>query len=1081
VATVYKIHPAIGIARVGNSPDEFFVGSERLGRPPTPQGGFKDAQCRVKRQAARFRIFAHHDDGTATEITDVEADIHWTVELANTKAAHPDRHNTEPRAQLEIKPGPRTLSGPNRAEKFDTGTIAFDNAPVTTVPLGEIRSDPQNHLLVMGGAGTSASPAGTALDGYFWASDDWYDDVADGPVTATITLRADGSTPTVSGAWVLVAPPKFAPDQDSVITLYDRVRQAMVEGGLLPQPTTTSYTTDIYPILQRARDTRGVEQTGGVHTWPDPVTNPGLRAAIFAKLKNPVSGGGNMPPLNDSSTNDDTLTRQQYDHMQRWSAGTFAADWVGVPSPQADLTPDGLDRAALEACVGGAFYPGIEAGGLPGPANRPIVDPTKYAEPFRLDHAVLKPGDLTYVMALPWQNDFYQCGDNWWPVPRPNYVNRGGVANQVFIGGVVVGGQGMVDNWHKLGFVVRQAAGLVEVDRCDAPSVNLLTTVLNFQHVPQGPMGMVRETALAITFEVSAPSGPVTLQYAPGGAPNHPQLVAYNTAVTVGPTTPTAVATARLWVVYRTSTPGDVLPPQTLVVGDGSSTWTVTVTGDTVGRRSVATALVLDRSASMAEDAGGGTTKHTLLQQAASIFVDTLLEGDGVAVVRFNEDAEVLEGVVELGPGGLSDVSRSHTKDVINGPDLDPDGSTSIGDGIFEARGALAAATSPSDGGKALVVLTDGVENQPRWIADVANDITEFTYAVGLGQPQNISVSALQKVSGNNGGYLLVTGPVGTDNRFLLQKYFLQILAGISNAEIALDPDGLLLPERIERVPFQLISGDAGVDVVLLTPDPQVVDFRVETPSGQVIEPWRAQSEPGMRFVTSDGVAYYRIALPFEFLRDRFDVGGTWNAVLTLGRPRLERSDSRDGTDPSIRYAATAAPRSAQAANTSAGRLRAARDAILAAERGAEAPRAADTSDGVPYSIVVHTYSNLTLDAHAEQSGFEPGAEVRLSAALAVSGIPFDGSATVWAEVTLPFGQTFTVGMDEGNQGGYTGSFATEAVGVYRIRVRANGTTTRGEPFAREKTLSAAVWRGGDQGPDPQSDRQGVAARTGTP
>jgi hypothetical protein len=74
---------------------------------------------------------------------------------------------------------------------------------------------------------------------------------------------------------------------------------------------------------------------------------------------------------------------------------------------------------------------------------------------------------------------------------------------------------------------------------------------------------------------------------------------------------------------------------------------------------------------------------------------------------------------------------------------------------------------------KSLVVLTDGVENQP----EVAPQINEYTYAVGLGKPQNISVSALQTISGNNGGYLLVTGAIGTDNRFMLQKYFLQILA----------------------------------------------------------------------------------------------------------------------------------------------------------------------------------------------------------------------------------------------------------------------------------------------------------------
>jgi hypothetical protein len=87
----------------------------------------------------------------------------------------------------------------------------------------------------------------------------------------------------------------------------------------------------------------------------------------------------------------------------------------------------------------------------------------------------------------------------------------------------------MVDNWHRLGFVVRQGSQLVEVDRCDLPTVNLLTPLLNFQHVPQGPMGMVREAALAITFEVHLTVGPGHAQYAPRGAPAHPQLVAFNT------------------------------------------------------------------------------------------------------------------------------------------------------------------------------------------------------------------------------------------------------------------------------------------------------------------------------------------------------------------------------------------------------------------------------------------------------------------------------------------------------------------------------------------------------------------------
>ena len=117
--------------------------------------------------------------------------------------------------------------------------------------------------------------------------------------------------------------------------------------------------------------------------------------------------------------------------------------------------------------------------------------------------------------------------------------------------------------------------------------------------------------------------------------------------------------------------------------------------------------------------------------------------------------------------------------------------------------------------------MTDGIENRARYIADVASANQRATYALGLGTPQNTSAAALQTISGNNGGFLLITGAIGTDNRFLLQKYFLQILAGVSNADVVLDPEGELSPGRVHRIPFQLTRADAGVDVILLTPSTQ--------------------------------------------------------------------------------------------------------------------------------------------------------------------------------------------------------------------------------------------------------------------
>jgi hypothetical protein len=46
---IIKIHPAIGIARLGNSPTGFFIGPEQPGVHPRPRGGYRDAKgsCRT--------------------------------------------------------------------------------------------------------------------------------------------------------------------------------------------------------------------------------------------------------------------------------------------------------------------------------------------------------------------------------------------------------------------------------------------------------------------------------------------------------------------------------------------------------------------------------------------------------------------------------------------------------------------------------------------------------------------------------------------------------------------------------------------------------------------------------------------------------------------------------------------------------------------------------------------------------------------------------------------------------------------------------------------------------------------------
>ncbi|MDM0105523.1 LodA/GoxA family CTQ-dependent oxidase [Variovorax sp. J22R24] len=1082
MATTYRIHPAIGIARVGNS-DEFFIGPERIGERPDPSGGFKDSQCRVKRQAARFRIFAHHDDGSFSEVTDAEAAITWTVHLANRKAAYPGRGN-DPSGDLVIDPGPRSTHGPNQLQHFDTGTIRFAGESTTAVALGEIRSDTQNRLLVLAGSGRSASPGGNAIVS-FWGNVGWFDDIGDGPVSASITLNADGSTPSVTGAWVITAPPKFAPHQDTPTTLWDRLFQAMATAGLVTEPTTTSYTRDVQPFLQRARDIRWVYPVGASkHAWADPVIAPAIRTAVLSRVR----PNGNMPALAGS---DPGPTEIQLAHLERWEAGTFINDWGVAPVVEPNLTPDGLDRAALEACVGGSFFPGIEAGGRD-PANRPILFPTNYVAAFRVDHGSVLPGTMSASMALPWQADFKDCAGSWWPVPRPSMVTPEGTSTAQDWARGVTNYEEMVDNWHKLGFVVEQGAQHVEVERCDTPSITLMTPHLDFIDVPQGPMGMVREQPLAITFEVSAPSASVTFDYAPGGALSHPQLLPGNASVTVGPTGGVGIATAQLWVIYRTGAAPSSIPTQTVTVqATSGQTWSITIDANTIARKTAAVALVLDRSGSMADDRGDGQTKHASLQQAAEIFVDVMLEGDGVGLVRYDSDAQVVQPVKMLGAGGIGDTNRSDTIDLIRGNSFDPAGATSIGDGIFEGRQILDGAGSFDV--KALAVLTDGIENQPRWIADVAPQINEYTYAIGLGTPQNTSAAALQNISGNNGGFLLITGSIGQQNRFLLQKYFLQILAGVSNAEVVLDPDGDIAPGQVQRIPFQLTDADAGVDVILLSPFAELLDFRLQAPSGRIIEPWRAMSEPTMRWVLGRGVAYYRLVLPTQLLQMRFDQAGTWHALLTIGRPRTRPTEGReDGIDLAplrgLHADARQRPRPVRPAALPNEQLRSfevARDYERNAPGGAMPGLAAAGAVGteqrrtLPYSLVVHSYSDISLRAEAHQSNWEPGATVRLAATLTQSAVPLQTPGSVWAEITRPDGSRSQVALQMTEPGRFAAEFRADSAGVYRLRVRAHGRTRSGQAFSRERTLTVAVWRGGDRDAEDSTRPPGMGTHHG--
>ena len=499
-----KIFPSIGIARLGNSPNEYFIGPEIPGVHAPPSGGYKDSSCRIKRQAARFRVFGYEGGVLKQEITMDNAEIKWTVELANTKAEwktfkgvknpnSPRRNpNVSDRSSLRITPGPRTLDDPNEKSTFDTGSFLDDPDPIY---LGEIQTDVDGRLLVLGGLGKSRSPHDTDLSG-FADNDDWYDDVSDGPVTASVRLKGTNEWTQAVSAWVICGPPKYVPAIEHMITLYDTLLQVAIDKlgaiSLLP-PEPPSFTKDIYPLLIRAMNLKWVSKIAAVmhSTFQSVIPPPGRpedRIAIFKRLRNPDTDPHiqiekqDMPkiwsdfyPERDSSNRlpiNQALTKIQYHILQQWKDGLFNNDWNGTPVSETEITPDGLTRAALESCVGGPLYPGIETSFM-------TRDNYPFIEPFRLDTTIvdastgirLSAGDLTKQMAVPWQADFYECNFEslqWWPAQRPEYVfTTSGGRQKSWTRDIIDDAKGMIQNWHKLGFVVQQGQKYVETERCE--------------------------------------------------------------------------------------------------------------------------------------------------------------------------------------------------------------------------------------------------------------------------------------------------------------------------------------------------------------------------------------------------------------------------------------------------------------------------------------------------------------------------------------------------------------------------------------------------------------------------------------
>ena len=334
----FSIHPSIGIARLGNSTTDFYLAPEKIGGLPfecDPRGNpirlnnshvpvmkFKDAQGRIKRQAARFKIFKYDDanpDGREITLHDAEVErIEWSAHLANKKAAWyefkelcgdttlgPDNSYTarsiprrnasvlgdDKRQKLIIDPGPRTVTPEKPQAAFSRDTIPPDYAlgffpkpnlkPSSIDTLGEIMMDNAGRLVVVGAYGNAGGET-TITD--FGGANTWHDDIADGPVTAMLTFK--GGQQIQLEAWVIVGSPKFAPELVNIGTLdeviydvgvrYKRLVPELYDVKRWPQQNgwnpdyLVNYEREILPIFKRFGGYRWAANVDAMTTFAFP-------------------------------------------------------------------------------------------------------------------------------------------------------------------------------------------------------------------------------------------------------------------------------------------------------------------------------------------------------------------------------------------------------------------------------------------------------------------------------------------------------------------------------------------------------------------------------------------------------------------------------------------------------------------------------------------------------------------------------------------------------------------------------------------------------------------------------------------
>ena len=577
-----RIHPGIGIARLGNS-DEFYIGPEAPGvvvdpggsNGPGPNGGtYRDSGARLKRQAQRYRVYAYdaHEKVVAELTSDSEfvKFIRWRVHVRNMKAANfalqgpylfdPDKlrnPSIQPgmkpieRDKLIIDPGVHTIAsgqaGPviMKGDVFTgiekgrlPGQLRFEGftpkdpskeVEVTykaakDIELGRLHLDSKGRLLFVPAPGKgecvttpkvalsnpseTVNPPNGPEDGKnpltnqfaYFNVPGWWDDTCGGEIDVTVTLRDgtvlstrdnvksatdEGTRNPHAGAWIVTAPPKFAPHMYHVVSILDRVYECFPEAYPYAKQKTNFY-RDVYPLFAKAvnygwvsaaaagvtpetRDVaHGPKQQGNLlnSAYMAALMDPGeksksTRRTVYELMRHAPGKRGRLvdslmppPPKRPTSWKDEEFKREEEDFKmpKLWGTGGKPAQnrQLGVSLPDQFLSLTEWQLNHLKEWADGNFEVGVPPRPValeslplaeqPHALDSSALEPTvgggfhpgiefpyliiyreTFAEAFRVNKGI-EPGALAAYMSSPWQGDFWSCNTAWWPTERPDIV-----------------------------------------------------------------------------------------------------------------------------------------------------------------------------------------------------------------------------------------------------------------------------------------------------------------------------------------------------------------------------------------------------------------------------------------------------------------------------------------------------------------------------------------------------------------------------------------------------------------------------------------------------------------------------------